>query len=172
MPVVVGLLVSAGIFGRMTYHPYVGRTWTYAHHVTSYAGAVAFAVAAAAGAMYVWASRSLRSKRASVVPFASLERLEHLTMSAVTLGFALLTVGIVTGGVEMVRLNLATPAWKVFLAVSVWMVYAVVLHAPLNPVFRGRRAAVLSVVGFVLMVGAVVAAQFGTSGVGLGGGRR
>ncbi len=64
----------------------------------------------------------------------------------------------------MVRLSLATPAWKVGLAASVWLVYAVVLHAPLNPVFRGRRAAVLSVVGFVLMVGAVVAAQLGKSG--------
>jgi len=43
------------------------------------------------------------------------------------------------------------------LAVVVWLVYAVVLHAPLNPSFRGRRVAVLSMVGFVLMLGTVVA---------------
>jgi hypothetical protein len=34
----------------------------------------------------------------------------------------------------------------------------------MNPVFRGRRAAVLSVVGFLLMIGALVAAQFTPGG--------
>jgi ABC-type transport system involved in cytochrome c biogenesis permease subunit len=42
------------------------------------------------------------------------------------------------------------------LAVGVWLVYAVVLHAPINPSFRGRKVAVLSVVGFVLMLGTIV----------------
>jgi ABC-type uncharacterized transport system permease subunit len=31
-----------------------------------------------------------------------------------------------------------TPIAKIVLAVMVWLVYAVVLHAPLNPSFRGR----------------------------------
>ncbi len=164
MPVVVVLLVGAGVLGRMDYQPYVGRAWTDVHHLTSYAGAAAFAVAAAGGGMYVWQAERLRHKRSMGGSLGSLERLERLTMTAVTLGFALLTVGIVTGAVEMVRLNMPTPPWKVGLAVSVWLVYGVVLHAPINPVFRGRRAAVLSVVGFVLMLGAVVAAQFGGGG--------
>ena len=49
---------------------------------------------------------------------------------------------------------------KVWLAVGAWAVYAVVLHAPINPSFRGRRAALLSVVGFVLIVGVLVVVQF------------
>jgi len=48
----------------------------------------------------------------------------------------------------------------VLLTFAVWLVYAIVLHAPINPSFRGRRAAVLSVVGFVLMVGTILAVQF------------
>jgi ABC-type transport system involved in cytochrome c biogenesis permease subunit len=43
----------------------------------------------------------------------------------------------------------------------VWVVYAIVLHAPINPIVRGRRAAVLSVLGFVLMLGTLIAVQFG-----------
>ena len=43
----------------------------------------------------------------------SLERLERLTMTAVTLGFALLTIGIITGAIEMRYLGLSTSAWKV-----------------------------------------------------------
>ena len=158
MPVVVVLLVGAAVLGRTNYQPYVGRTWTYAHHLTSYGGAAAFAVAAAAGGMYVWQADRLRRKQTVGRSMGSLERLERLTMEAVTLGFALLTIGIVTGAVEMVRLGRTTTPAKIALTVSVWLVYAVVLHAPINPVFRGRRAAWLSVAGFVLMVGAVVVA--------------
>ena len=103
----------------------------------------------------------------------SLERLERLTMTAVTLGFALLTVGIVTGAFEMVRRGRPTTPLKVGLTVGGWLVYAVVLHAPINPVFRGRRAAWLSVVGFALMVGAVVVAQLAGGGGGaVAGGTR
>ncbi len=169
MPVVIALLVCAGVFGRTDYRPYaspyVGRTWTYVHHLTSYFGASAFAIAAASGAMYILAARKLRTKQ-SVAYLGSLERLERLTMTAVTLGFALLTVGIITGAVEMVHQGLATSPWKVALTGCVWVIYAVVLHAPINPIFRGRRAAVLSVLGFVLMIGTLIAVQFGSAGGG------
>lgn len=156
MPLVVLLLVLAGVFGRTKYHDYVGGTWVWVHRVSAYGGAVAFAVAAAAGAMYVWTSRRLREKRNVGPQFGSLERLEHLTMTSVTLGFALLTVGMITGGVELFAEGKHTPHAKVVLAVCVWLIYAVVLHAPINPSFRGRKVAVLSVVGFLLMLGTIV----------------
>src|SRR5439155_25794376 len=62
MPVVVLLLVCAAVFGRTEFHRYVGTAWTSVHRVTSYTGAVAFAIAAAAGAMYVQASARLGRK--------------------------------------------------------------------------------------------------------------
>jgi ABC-type transport system involved in cytochrome c biogenesis permease subunit len=59
------------------------------------------------------------------------------------------------------------PDWfaqpKVVLTLLAWVIYALVLHAPINPRFRGRRAAALSIAGFVLMVGILVVLQF-TSG--------
>lgn len=161
MPIVVILLVCAAIFGRTDFHPYVGQTWAVVHRLSSYGGAVAFAIAAAGGAMYVLVSARLRRKLPILPALGSLERLERLTMMAVTLGFALLTIGIVTGTVEMLARGEHTDPTKVALTVSVWLVYAVVLHAPINPIFRGRRAALLSVLGFVLMIGAVVAAEVG-----------
>lgn len=174
LPIVVLLLASAVVFGRTTPHEYVDSTWSWTHRVTAYGGAAAFAVAAAGGLMYLVVSRRLKAtKLAGPGPnLGSLERLEHLTLVAVVLGFALLTVGAVTG---LARIA-AAPAgdtqlgdrWflnpKVLLALGVWLVYAVVLHSPINPSFRGRRAALLSVVGFVLMIGTVVATQFVPSG--------
>jgi ABC-type transport system involved in cytochrome c biogenesis permease subunit len=46
----------------------------------------------------------------------------------------------------------------------VWVIYALVLHAPINPSFRGRKAAMLSILGFVVMVWALIAVQFMPSG--------
>ena len=160
LPVVILLLLAAAFFGRVEYHDYVNSTWSWLHRATAYGGAVAFAIAAASGAMYVLTSRRLRSKTPVGPNLGSLERLEHLTMTAVTLGFALLTVGTITGGVRMLEGGRGTPTTKLVLALAVWLVYAVVLHAPINPSFRGRKVAVLSMVGFVLMIGAIVAVQF------------
>ena len=171
LPVVALLLVSAAVFGRTKPHEYVVTTWSLVHRATAYGGAVAFAVAGAAGGMYLIANRRLRSKSARPagpgLNHGSLERLERLTLSAVGLGFALLTVGAVTGLARIAQVQGDTTLgdrWflspKVLLALGVWVVYAVVLHSPINPSFRGRKAAVLSVVGFVLMIGTVVAAQF------------
>jgi ABC-type uncharacterized transport system permease subunit len=167
-PIVVLLLVGAAVFGRARPHEYDLRSvWHWTHRVTAYGGAVAFAVAGAVGAMYLIVNHRLRAKIVTVPgaggagpAFGSLERLEHLTLAAVTLGFSLLTIGAVTGVVRYIEEDRRTSATKIVLALAVWVVYAVVLHSPINPSFRGRRAAVLSVIGFVLMVGTIVAVQF------------
>ena len=66
MPLVIVLLVTAAIFGRADYHAYdstVRDTWAWTHRVTAYGGAVAFAIAAAAGAPCTSAQKpALRSK--------------------------------------------------------------------------------------------------------------
>ena len=167
MPIAILLLIGAAVFGRTEPREYVRGGWLWVHWVSAYGGAVAFAVAGAVGAMYLIAHRRLRRK--TVAPGAtlgSLERLEHLTLVSVTLGFALLTIGLVTGLVRALDTQGHTtlgPDWyvqpKVLLAFIAWVVYAVVLHSPINPSFRGRRAALLSVVGFVLMIGAIIAVQ-------------
>jgi ABC-type uncharacterized transport system permease subunit len=162
MPIVILLLVGAAVFGRTKPHEYDARSiWLWTHRVTAYGGAVAFAVAGAVGAMYLIVSRRLRAKTAAAGPnLGSLERLEHLTFISVTLGFALFTIGTVTGLVEMFSTDKHTQPAKLLLALSVWVVYAIVLHSPINPSFRGRKTAVLSVIGFLLMVGTIVAVEF------------
>ena len=169
LPVIVAMLVGAAVFGKTRPHDYVaGQTWEWVHHAAAYTSAVAFAIAFAVSARYLVVNRRLRRKQpVSGPPLGSLERLEHLTLSSVTLGFALLTVGLVMGLVIIIDQGwtravrggtLAEP--KIWLGILVWLVYAVVLHAPINPRFRGRRAAILSVLGFFLMLGVLVAVQF------------
>jgi ABC-type transport system involved in cytochrome c biogenesis permease subunit len=174
MPVVVLLLVAAGIFGRHKPKPYLPATWAWVHRASAFGGAVMFAIAGAVGAMYLITTARLR--RRSTTPgtlFGSLERLEHLARISVTLGFALLTIALITGVVEIIHSGGHTRLgvnWflqpKVLLTLCVWVIYALVLHAPINPSFRGRKAAMLSIVGFVLMVGTLIAVQFMPAGGG------
>lgn len=168
LPIVVLLVIAAGVFAKALPHQYIASAWKWGHLVTSYLSAVAFAVAFAVGAMYLLIHRRLRTKKAPADPnLGNLERLERLTRTSVSLGFSLLSVGMATGVVILVdkgRSSAFGRAWltspKIWLAVAVWLAYAVVLHAPINPSFRGRRAAILSVIGFVLMLGVIVAVQF------------
>lgn len=165
LPIVLAMLVAAAVLGRTAgfhqFHPAVAATWADVHRITSFAGTAAFAVAAAGGAMYVLAAAKLRRKQPVGTSLGSLERLENLTMTAAVLGFALLTIGMVTGFFEMLggRHAASTPMAKVVLALCAWVVYGIVLNAPVSPVLRGRRAAALSVVGFLLMIGVIVAVE-------------
>jgi ABC-type uncharacterized transport system permease subunit len=162
MPVVILLLLAAAFFGRHDFREYstIGKdALVCVHWVTAYGGAVAFAIAAAGGAMYILTSRRLRLKTRGV-SFANLERLNRLMMGSVTLGFALLTVGLITGFVKMFQANLKLPHLKLASAMLAWLVYAVVMHAPINPRFRGRRSALLSIFGFVLVAAVLIVVQY------------
>jgi ABC-type transport system involved in cytochrome c biogenesis permease subunit len=168
MPIVILLLIAAGVFGRAKPHEYLPGTWTWTHRVTSFGGLAVFFIAGVAGVMYLIKTRQLRTKHSnSGAKLPSLERLEHFTYTSVTLGFALLTIGLVTGLVRaFVGTNVTAmgPRWytspTVLLTFAVWLVYAIVLHAPINPSFRGRRAAILSVFGLVLTIGTLIAVQY------------
>ena len=172
LPIVIILLIAAGVFGRAKPQEYLDGTWQWTHRVSAFGGLFAFFIAGVSGAMYLIKQRQLRSRQLTAGPkFASLERLEHITFSSVTLGFALLTIGLVTGLVLILkhdgRTSLGEP-WianpKVVLTLAVWVVYAIVLHAPINPSFRGRKAALLSVFGLVLVLGTLIAVQYVPTG--------
>lgn len=168
MPVVILLLVAAAVFGQFTPRQYIDSTWLIVHRVSSYGGAAVFAIAGATGAMFLINNRRLRRKTIRPeLDFGSLERLERFTMTSVTLGFALLSIGLITGLAQVIHHGPQTRLgshWmmqpKVLLGFAVWLVYAVVLHTPINPRLRGRQAATLSILGFVLMIGTLVAVQF------------
>ncbi|MEL7237466.1 MAG: cytochrome c biogenesis protein CcsA [Planctomycetota bacterium] len=141
------------------------------HRVTSYSGFAAFAIAAVSGLRYLQISKRLKAKDAPITSaFSNLERLERTNFVAVVFGFALLTSGLVTGLSRVGESGAAAQLPKILLAIAVWTIYAVVLHAPLLKLsqIRGRTSAWLSITGFALMVLAVLAVQL-VPGQGGGG---
>jgi ABC-type uncharacterized transport system permease subunit len=168
LPVAGVMLVAAAVFGREVPRHYGETAWSVTHRVTAYGGALALVVAGALGAMYLVASRRLRAKNlAPATSFGSLERLESTAYLLLVLGWSLFTIGLITGLLWGIHLSAHGASEyreffnpKVMLAIGVWIVYALALHTPINPSFRGRKAAVLSLIGLVLMAGTLVAVQF------------
>ncbi len=160
MPIVVLLLIAAIAFGSARPHAYAAGAWNWAHIASACVGTAAFAIAAGAGATYLVAQHRLRVKavpqRESV---GSLERLDHLTYSSASIGFALLTLATILGFVTMLSRHDEIPIAKIAMTTVVLLIYAIVLHAPINPSFRGRKMAILSITGFVLMAVVLVAVQ-------------
>jgi ABC-type uncharacterized transport system permease subunit len=168
LPVAALMLIAAAVFGRAVPRAYGETAWSIMHRLTAYGGALALAIAGAVGAMYLVAHSQVRRKRlAAGEGLGNLERLETIAQHSLALGLPLFTVGLVTGilwGIHRAyngsdeQHEFFVP--KVFLAIGVWVAYAFALHTPINPSFRGRKAAVLSLIGLVLMALTLVAVQF------------
>ena len=86
-------------------------------------------------------------------PIALSERLDNLSYRTITVGFLMLTVGIVSGAVW------ANEAWgsywswdpKETWALICWLVYAAYLHTRLSRGWQGRRPALVAVAGLVVI---------------------
>jgi len=163
LPLLTLILAWAICASAWTYRPFhldsLSPVWTAVHLAGVYLGTLGCALAAVAGGMYLVVQRQLKAKRnpRGLLRLASLESLERLITQSATLGFALLTVGLISGVVILrYESDLLGPGWwyspKVLAAFAAWLVYAVVMNVRYATAFRGRRAAWLAIGGFVLLL--------------------
>jgi cytochrome c-type biogenesis protein CcsB len=136
--------------------------WLPAHVAPAFLGYAIFALASCVSLVYLLHERQLKSKRRGRFRLPSLETLDDLNYRCVAWGFALFTIGIVTGSL------LAKAAWGTFwswepvqvLSVLAWLLYAVLLQAR-SIGWRGRRAATLTLVGFALLIVSLISLNVG-----------
>ena len=122
------------------------------HIAVNVLGLVAFALAFGAAIAYVIQERMLRQKRLTGVfeRLPALDVLDGFSLRAVSVGFPLLTIGVVTGAFWATRMQqgvLVTSPQAFGLAA--WVLFAGVLVLRLAAGWRGRRAAIGTIVGFV-----------------------
>jgi len=169
---VIGALVSplAFLLTLSAYMVYTGvktlprelqNVWLPVHVAPSFLGYAVFALAFCVSVVYLVQENLLKAKAkrgwSLFRRLPSLESLDDLNNRFVTWGFALFTFGIMTGSV------LAKIRWGTFLAwepvqilsLLTWLLYAVQLHAR-SAGWRGRKAAVLTIAGFALVVASFV----------------
>ncbi|UCC66838.1 MAG: c-type cytochrome biogenesis protein CcsB [Deltaproteobacteria bacterium] len=126
--------------------------WLPIHVTFAFLGDGIFALACCAGVIYLIQERFVKSKRVGVLSqrLPSLEVLDEINYRSLTIGFPLLTVGIITGAVW------ANYAWgsywswdpKETWSLITWLLYAALLHQRLMVGWRGKKAAIMSIVGF------------------------
>jgi cytochrome c-type biogenesis protein CcsB len=156
VPLALVSLVSAAALPETvpTLKPVFKTLWV---HVTlSMLGTVGFTVAFVAGVMYLIQDRLLKSKRFNVLysKLPALDFLDHLNQQSIILGFPLLTLGIVTGAISAEFDRGSYVSWNPEQtgALITWLFYFFVLLGRLTVGWRAKRAAYLTVVGFVCVI--------------------
>lgn len=151
--VLVLLAVLTPVSARVD--PILSSLFLPVHTTLALLGYGALFVAFAMGVLYLIQERELRSRspRAFYYLVPSLERCDTIGGRSVEVGFAFLTLAIATG----ILWNLSRgPFWtstpKEWSATSAWVIYVVLLVARHRSGWGGRRAAVLGIAGFVIVV--------------------
>lgn len=164
LPVLTVLLAWAVCASWWTFREFnIVNIWSTIHTASVYLGALAMTIAAAAGAMYLFVRHQLKgpgnpaTRLHRLGRLASLEALENSVIHAATFGFLLITLGLISGVVVAMGEDITALGrnwWtspKVLLATVTWVIYTFVMHVNFAPSFRGRRAAILAIVGFILL---------------------
>jgi cytochrome c-type biogenesis protein CcsB len=139
--------------------PALQSNWLLYHVVTCFLGYAAFAVACGISIMYLIKAKHEESAGNApaggiLTSFPPCKVLDDLNYRAIMIGFPLLTLGIVTGAAW------ANYAWGTYWSwdpketwsLIVWFIYAAFLHARITRGWVGKRAAILSVIGFAATI--------------------
>jgi cytochrome c-type biogenesis protein CcsB len=111
------------------------------------------ALAFCGGIMYLLQERELKKKRFGLfyTRLPSLDALDNLNNHCLAVGFPLLTLGIITGSIWAKQAWGAYWQWdpKETWSLITWLLYAALLHQRFTVGWRGRRAAIMTIIGFL-----------------------
>ncbi len=136
--------------------PALQSWWLPVHAGVSLVAYGFLALAFCGGVMYLIQNWELKSKRLGYFfnRLPSLDALDQLNSHCLTVGFGLLTLGIITGSVW------ARQAWGTYWhwdpketwSLITWFVYAAQIHLRLTVGWRGKQAAIMTIVGFLCVL--------------------
>jgi cytochrome c-type biogenesis protein CcsB len=169
LPLVIILMLPAFILSGdiKELNPVLKSGWLGVHTSFAVLGDAAFAFAFIVSVMYLIQEHQLKSKHLGAIfhRLPSLDIMDTLGYRALTFGWPLFTLGMITGSIW------ANSAWGTYWSwdpketwsLITWVIYLVLLH--LRTIgWRGRKMAFLSIVGFVF----VMASFFVVSRVNIG----
>ncbi|MBW1677960.1 MAG: c-type cytochrome biogenesis protein CcsB [Deltaproteobacteria bacterium] len=136
--------------------PLFKSLWVTVHVGTLIVGNAAFAIAFLVGILYLIQEQAIKEKKRGFFfrRLPSLKLLDSMGYSCLIAGFPMLTFGVITGVIyaQMVRGRFWSWDPKEIFAGITWLVFAALLHERLAVGWQGRRAAIMTIVGFVILV--------------------
>jgi cytochrome c-type biogenesis protein CcsB len=141
---------AAGLMGQ------AGSIWLITHIFTIFIGDAALALAGGVGIFYLVQERAIKDKKRGFFyrRLPPLELLDSAGYACLVLGFIMLTVGLITGIIYAGLVWGRFWAWdpkEVWSGIT-WLVYAALLHERLVVGWRGRRAAIMAIIGFGVLL--------------------
>ena len=136
--------------------PAFKSAWLVVHIITIFLGDALFAITFIAAVVYLVQERQIKTKRLGSIyrRLPSLATLDSINHYSLIYGFPLLTIGMITGSIYA-QLNLGTYwQWdpKEVWSLITWLFYAALLHERLTVGWRGRRAAIMSIICFAVLL--------------------
>lgn len=157
-PIATVLMIISFLLPRQVVplSPTLKSIWLTIHVGTAFIGNGAFALAFCVSVMYLIQEHQIKGKKfgAFYHRLPSLNVLDDLNYRCLLLGFPMLTVGIVTGSIyaQYVWGDYWTWDPKETWSLITWLVYAALLHERLTVGWRGRKAAIMAIIGFMVLL--------------------
>lgn len=136
--------------------PALQSIWFYFHIISAFISYASFGIAFGIAVIYLLQERNMKYKHTGLLfrRLPPLEKLDDLSYKIIIFAFPLLTIAIITGAIW------AEEAWgrywgwdpKETASLVTWLIFASYLHARITAGWRGKRAAWLSSIGFVMVL--------------------
>jgi len=148
--------------------PVFNSFWLVIHVAAILTGEALLALACCAGILYLLQERAIKQKKRGFFyeRLPSLEPLDATGYLGVVSGFTLMTFGLIVGMIYARSVWGQFWSWnpkEVWSGVT-WLLYAVLLHGRLTVGWRGRRAAVMAIIGFVIIIVTFIATNYWMEG--------
>ena len=159
--IAMGVSTAMTTRGRLVLPAPLQSIWLPIHVGLAIVGYAMFILAASVSLVYLAYESRLKAKRPlkpDTERLPSLEKLDRVNYSLLAWGFVMLSAAIVTGAIW------ADATWGHFWSwepkeswsLVIWILYAALLESRLTVGWRGRRAAALTIVVFVVLVSSFV----------------
>ena len=130
--------------------------WLIFHVIAIFIGDASFALACGLGILYLLQENAIKNKNHGFFfrRLPSLDLLDKTGYACIVAGFTMLTLGLVTGFVYAKTVWGRFWGWdpkEVWSGIT-WLLYAALLHERLAVGWRGRKSAIMSIIGFAVLL--------------------
>jgi len=161
-PFALALIMTSSFFPKtiIPLAPVLESYWLPVHVVLAFLGNAFFAIAFFLGIMYMIQEHYLKKRKLKglfyILP--SLNVIDELNYRCLQYGFPLLTLAIITGAIWSEYALGSYWQWKPRQVWSLitWFLYAALLHGRLTAGWRGKKAALLSALAFMVLIGSFI----------------
>lgn len=130
--------------------------WFVVHIISVFVGEAAFTLACGTGILYLIQEHAIKTKKRGFFykRLPSLDLLDMTGYGCIIVGFTMLTLGLASGFVYAKLVWGRFWSWdpkEVWSGIT-WLLYAALLHERLTVGWRGRRAALMAIIGFIIVL--------------------